>query len=285
MVMLYVGVVALRVAVVIRNENKWKRKRLRGLSHLWHVPFRVKSVQIGLSSVELGQDWSRWPILDFPQYICKKLCNDNKLLEISDMRRFWPSSRFFADPRQTHWDLSPIWELATQIQFVVLALDDYMNVQSHACIGEDIKKLEYVQHGSGTPGRFFFFPIQFKGGSLWTQNIKKLVLDETEELLNKVSKVKSIKSSTNSFLLLLSATLPYKIHKRSHSNPCETWQIDLRKYSPVVFEGPVHTTGKKLQLNRTEPQKNRTISCSLGFSEIKNRLKPHATESVWTGSW
>ena len=52
----------------------------------------------------------------------------------------------------------------------------------------------------------------------------------------------------------------------------------------LVFEGPVHTTGKKPQLNRTEPQKNRTVSCSLGLSEIKNRLKPHATESVRTGS-
>ena len=33
----------------------------------WHVLIRVKSVQIGLPSVEIGQDWSRWPILDFPR--------------------------------------------------------------------------------------------------------------------------------------------------------------------------------------------------------------------------
>jgi ATP-dependent RNA helicase len=32
--------------------------------------------------------------------------------------------------------LSPTRELATQIQSVVLALGDYMNVQCHACIGE-----------------------------------------------------------------------------------------------------------------------------------------------------
>ncbi|KAK7061869.1 P-loop containing nucleoside triphosphate hydrolase protein [Favolaschia claudopus] len=55
--------------------------------------------------------------------------------------------------------LSPTRELATQIQSVVLALGDYMNVQCHACIGgtsigEDIRKLEYGQHVvSGTPGR------------------------------------------------------------------------------------------------------------------------------------
>jgi ATP-dependent RNA helicase len=57
--------------------------------------------------------------------------------------------------------LSPTRELATQIQSVVLALGDYMNVQCHACIGgtsmgEDIKKLDYGQHiVSGTPGRVF----------------------------------------------------------------------------------------------------------------------------------
>lgn len=42
--------------------------------------------------------------------------------------------------------LSPTRELATQIQSVVLALGDYMNVQCHACIGgtsigEDISTL------------------------------------------------------------------------------------------------------------------------------------------------
>ena len=57
--------------------------------------------------------------------------------------------------------LSPTRELAVQIQKVVLALGDYMNVQCHACIGgtnvgEDVRKLDYGQHVvSGTPGRVF----------------------------------------------------------------------------------------------------------------------------------
>lgn len=57
--------------------------------------------------------------------------------------------------------LSPTRELATQIQKVILALGDFMNVQCHACIGgtnlgEDIRKLDYGQHVvSGTPGRVF----------------------------------------------------------------------------------------------------------------------------------
>ncbi|KAJ1363869.1 Eukaryotic initiation factor 4A-III [Parelaphostrongylus tenuis] len=50
--------------------------------------------------------------------------------------------------------LSPTRELAVQIQKVVLALGDYMNVQCHACIGgtnigEDIRKLDYGQHVVG----------------------------------------------------------------------------------------------------------------------------------------
>ncbi|XP_037079863.1 eukaryotic initiation factor 4A-III-like [Pollicipes pollicipes] len=57
--------------------------------------------------------------------------------------------------------MSPTRELAVQIQKVILALGDYMNVQCHACIGgtslgEDIRKLDYGQHiVSGTPGRVF----------------------------------------------------------------------------------------------------------------------------------
>merc|ERR1712179_95802 len=57
--------------------------------------------------------------------------------------------------------LSPTRELAVQIQKVVLALGDIMNVQCHACIGgtnigEDIRKLDFGVHVvSGTPGRVF----------------------------------------------------------------------------------------------------------------------------------
>ena len=50
-------------------------------------------------------------------------------------------------------------------------------------IGEDIKKLEYGQHVmSGTPGCVFDM-IQRR--HLRTRNIKRLVLDEADELLNK----------------------------------------------------------------------------------------------------
>uniref|UniRef100_A0AAR2LYL3 RNA helicase n=1 Tax=Pygocentrus nattereri TaxID=42514 RepID=A0AAR2LYL3_PYGNA len=85
--------------------------------------------------------------------------------------------------------LAPTRELAGQIQKVLLALGDYMNVQCHACIGgtnvgEDIRKLDYGQHVvAGTPGRVF---DMIRRRSLRTRAIKMLVLDEADEMLNKV---------------------------------------------------------------------------------------------------
>jgi ATP-dependent RNA helicase len=84
--------------------------------------------------------------------------------------------------------LSPTRELAVQIQTVVLALGDYSNVSCHACIGgtsvgEDIRKLEAGQQVvSGTPGRVF---DMIRRRNLRTKEIKMLILDEADELLNK----------------------------------------------------------------------------------------------------
>jgi len=84
--------------------------------------------------------------------------------------------------------LSPTRELAVQISKVILALGDYMSVQCHACIGgqnigEDIRKLDSgVQVVSGTPGRVF---DMINRRSLRTRNIKMLVLDEADEMLDK----------------------------------------------------------------------------------------------------
>lgn len=79
--------------------------------------------------------------------------------------------------------LSPTRELAVQIQKVILALGDFMNVQCHACIGgtnlgEDIRKLDYGQHVvSGTPGRVFHM---IKRRVLRTRTIKMLVLGKSD---------------------------------------------------------------------------------------------------------
>ncbi|KAL7070903.1 hypothetical protein ACQ4LE_009661 [Meloidogyne hapla] len=77
---------------------------------------------------------------------------------------------------------------AVNIQKVILALGDYLNVQCHACVGgtnicDDIRKLDYGQHVvTGTPGRVF---DMIRRRSLRTRSIKILVLDEADELLTK----------------------------------------------------------------------------------------------------
>jgi ATP-dependent RNA helicase len=114
--------------------------------------------------------------------------------------------------------LSPTRELAEQTQKVVLALGDFMNVQCHACIGgksigEDIRRLDYgVQVVSGTPGRVF---DMIRRRNLRTKNLKMLVIDEADEMLNKGFKeqiydiYRYLPPSTQ--VVLVSATLPQEV--------------------------------------------------------------------------
>jgi len=114
--------------------------------------------------------------------------------------------------------VSPTRELALQIQTVIMALGDYMNVQCHACIGgksmgEDIRKLDYGQHVvSGTPGRVF---DMIRRRHLRTRNIKMLILDEADELLNRGFKDQIYDVyrhlPPNTQVILLSATLPQDV--------------------------------------------------------------------------
>jgi len=84
--------------------------------------------------------------------------------------------------------LAPTRELAQQIQKVVLALGDYMNVTCHACIGgtnlrEDMRRLENgVQIIVGTPGRVY---DMINRRVLNPKNIKMFVLDEADEMLSR----------------------------------------------------------------------------------------------------
>lgn len=139
--------------------------------------------------------------------------------------------------------LSPTRELATQIQSVVLALGDYMNIQCHACIGgtsigEDIRKLEYGQHVvSGTPGRVF---DMIRRRSLRTRNIKMLVLDEADELLNKGFKdqiydvYRYLPPATQ--VVILSATLPYDVLEMTTKFMTDPIRI-LVKRDELTLEG------------------------------------------------
>ncbi|CCO28197.1 translation initiation factor eIF-4A 3 [Rhizoctonia solani AG-1 IB] len=139
--------------------------------------------------------------------------------------------------------LSPTRELATQIQSVILALGDYMNVQCHACIGgtsigEDIRKLDHGQHVvSGTPGRVF---DMIRRRNLRTRNIKMLVLDEADELLNKGFKdqiydvYRYLPPSTQ--VVVLSATLPYDVLEMTTKFMTDPIRI-LVKRDELTLEG------------------------------------------------
>ncbi|KAG8697871.1 RNA helicase, partial [Ceratobasidium sp. 423] len=139
--------------------------------------------------------------------------------------------------------LSPTRELATQIQSVILALGDYMNVQCHACIGgtsigEDIRKLDHGQHiVSGTPGRVF---DMIRRRNLRTRNIKMLILDEADELLNKGFKdqiydvYRYLPPSTQ--VAVFSATLPYDVLEMTTKFMTDPIRI-LTKRDELTLEG------------------------------------------------
>jgi len=139
--------------------------------------------------------------------------------------------------------LSPTRELAVQISKVVLSLGDFMSVQCHACIGgqsigEDIRKLEGGVHVvSGTPGRVF---DMINRRTLRPRNIKMLVLDEADEMLNKGFKeqiydvYRHLPPATQ--VVLVSATLTpdvLAITKKFMNNPIRI----LVKRDEITLEG------------------------------------------------
>lgn len=139
--------------------------------------------------------------------------------------------------------LSPTRELALQIQKVVLALGDYMSVQCHACIGgtsigEDIRKLNDGQQiVSGTPGRVF---DMIKRRNLRTRNIKMMILDEADEMLNQGFKeqiydvYRYLPPATQ--VVLLSATLPHEILEMTQKFMTDPIRI-LVKRDELTLEG------------------------------------------------
>jgi translation initiation factor 4A len=111
--------------------------------------------------------------------------------------------------------LAPTRELAQQIQKVVIALGDYMNIECHPCVGgtnvrEDMAKLqEGVQVVVGTPGRVY---DMINRRALRTDTIKIFCLDEADEMLSRGFKdqiyevFQLLPQETQ--VVLLSATMP-----------------------------------------------------------------------------
>uniref|UniRef100_A0A7R9YCD0 RNA helicase n=1 Tax=Pinguiococcus pyrenoidosus TaxID=172671 RepID=A0A7R9YCD0_9STRA len=84
--------------------------------------------------------------------------------------------------------MAPTRELAQQIQKVVMALADFMELVVHACVGgtavrEDIRVLQQGVHVVvGTPGRVY---DMINRRHLRTDSIKLFVLDEADEMLSR----------------------------------------------------------------------------------------------------
>ena len=114
--------------------------------------------------------------------------------------------------------LAPTRELAQQIQKVVIALGDYLNVDCHACVGgtavrEDMAKLNDGPHVVvGTPGRVF---DMINRGALRTDDVKMFCLDEADEMLSTGFKesiydiFQLLPAETQ--VVLLSATMPQDV--------------------------------------------------------------------------
>lgn len=114
--------------------------------------------------------------------------------------------------------LAPTRELAQQIQKVVIALGDFMNVECHACIGgtnvrDDMQKLQGGVHVVvGTPGRVF---DMINRRAFRTDQVKMFVLDEADEMLSRGFKeqiydvFQLLPASTQ--VVLLSATMPQEV--------------------------------------------------------------------------
>merc|ERR1712193_485304 len=84
--------------------------------------------------------------------------------------------------------LAPTRELAQQIQKVVIAIGDFMNIECHACIGgtsirDDIQALkDGPQVIVGTPGRV---QDMIQRRVLKTDSMKMFILDEADEMLSR----------------------------------------------------------------------------------------------------
>ncbi|KAJ7823573.1 DEAD-domain-containing protein [Mycena olivaceomarginata] len=139
--------------------------------------------------------------------------------------------------------LAPTRELALQIHKVVVALGDYMNVQSLACVGgtnvrEDMAKLkEGIQVVVGTPGRAF---DMIKRGALRTDGIKVMCLDEADEMLSQGFKdqiyevFQLLPSDTQ--VALFSATMPAEVLEVSKKFMRDPVRI-LVKRDELTLEG------------------------------------------------
>mmetsp|Transcript_122025 Transcript_122025/g.182214 ORF Transcript_122025/g.182214 Transcript_122025/m.182214 type:complete len:411 (-) Transcript_122025:118-1350(-) len=139
--------------------------------------------------------------------------------------------------------LAPTRELAQQIQKVVLALGDYMDIQVHACVGgtavrDDIRTLQAGVHVVvGTPGRVY---DMINRRALRLDSIRQFFLDEADEMLSRGFKdqiydiFKFLPESVQ--VCLFSATMPLDVLEVTERFMREPVRILVKK-DELTLEG------------------------------------------------
>eukprot|EP00979_Chaetoceros_neogracilis_P001553 scaffold269_cov245-Chaetoceros_neogracile.AAC.2 len=139
--------------------------------------------------------------------------------------------------------LAPTRELAQQIQKVVIALGDYMDLQVHACVGgtavrDDIRTLQAGVHiVVGTPGRVY---DMINRRALRLDDIRQFFLDEADEMLSRGFKdqiydiFKFLPETVQ--VCLFSATMPLDVLEVTHRFMRDPVRILVKK-DELTLEG------------------------------------------------
>ncbi len=158
--------------------------------------------------------------------------------------------------------LTPVRELAVQVDSDIKKMGRYLNHKTTAVYGQhsistEVQALKKgVSIVTGTPGRVF---DHIQQGNLVTKNIRFLVLDEADRMLDMgfLDQVKRIIRSVpkNRVTLLFSATMPPEIHRicsEYMKNP-ETIEIESQTKTVDTIQQEyyrVQPNEKRTQLNR-----------------------------------
>ncbi len=158
--------------------------------------------------------------------------------------------------------LTPVRELAVQVDSDIKKMGRYLNHKTTAVYGQHSinTEIQALKNGvsivTGTPGRVF---DHIQQGNLVTKNIRFLVLDEADRMLDMgfLDQVKRIIRSVpkNRVTLLFSATMPPEIHRICSDymkNP-ETIEIESQTKTVDTIQQEyyrVQPNEKRTQLNR-----------------------------------
>ena len=188
--------------------------------------------------------------------------------------------------------LAPTRELAIQIADVVRPLADRRSLKVTLVYGGHSKapekKILYrgPQIVIGTPGRML---DHIKEGNLVAKNLKMLVLDEADEMLDMgmAQDVEKIISATpnNRQTLLFSATLPNWIAQtaKKHLNSPKTVAVDADMHAPPDIEHIVYEIDKADKLMALKTLISQEVGSTLVFGRTKHGVKKLAVRLAGLG--